>query len=301
MKVLIAEDSSTSRMMLVAIAKSWGYEVVEAEDGLVAWEAMQQEDAPRLLLIDWEMPNMNGIELCERVRTMESTNPAYILLLTARTEAEDIVKGLSAGANDYIAKPFNNAELQARMQVGQRMLEMQSRLYEVMEELRTHATYDALTGIFNRRAVLDQIPKEIQRARRQNKELCIGMCDIDYFKKINDTHGHLVGDEVLKEVSKRMQSAIRTYDLVGRFGGEEFLVITNSIEDHPLDVYHRICETLTATPIQVGELTLNVTISCGVTRLLKDDDENNYTRILARADAALYKAKESGRNRVTFN
>ena len=298
MKILIAEDSSTSRMMLVAVAKNWGYEVVEAEDGLVAWEVMQQEDAPRLLLIDWEMPNMNGIELCERVRAQESTNPPYILLLTARTKAEDIVKGLSKGANDYVAKPFNNAELQARMQVGQRMLEMQSELSDAMEELRTHATYDALTGILNRRAVLDQIPKEIQRVRRQNMELCIGMCDIDYFKKINDTHGHLVGDEVLKEVTKRMQSALRTYDLIGRFGGEEFLVIASSTEGHPLDAYNRVCEILSATPIRVGELSLNVTISCGVTQLLDDDSENNYTEILARADAALYEAKESGRNKV---
>jgi len=241
---------------------------------------------------------MNGIELCERVRAQESTNPPYILLLTARTEAEDIVKGLSKGANDYVAKPFNNAELQARMQVGQRMLEMQSELSDAMEELRTHATYDALTGILNRRAVLDQIPKEIQRVRRQNMGLCIGMCDIDYFKKINDTHGHLVGDEVLKEVTKRMQSALRTYDLIGRFGGEEFLVIASSTEGHPLDAYNRVCEILSATPIRVGELSLNVTISCGVTQLLDDDSENNYTEILARADAALYEAKESGRNKV---
>jgi two-component system, cell cycle response regulator len=300
MKILIAEDSSTSRMMLVAVTKKWGYEVVEAEDGLVAWEIMQQEDAPRLLIIDWEMPNMDGIELCERVRAKESTHPPYILLLTGRTGAEDIVKGLSKGANDYVSKPFNQAELQARMQVGQRMLEMQSKLYDAMEELRTHATYDALTGILNRRAVLEQIPKEIQRVRRQGSALCIGMCDIDYFKKINDTHGHLVGDEVLKEVTKRMQSALRAYDLVGRFGGEEFLVVTSLSEDHLLDSYNRICETLSATPIRVGELSLNVTISCGVTKLLKDDCENDYTDILARADAALYKAKKSGRNKVIF-
>ncbi len=298
MKILIAEDSPTSRMMLVAVSKKWGYEVVEAEDGLEAWGILQKEDAPRLLIIDWEMPGMNGIELCERVRAQESSTPHYILLLTGRTESEDIVKGLSKGANDYIAKPFNPAELHARMKVGERMLDMQTKLHDAMEELRKHATYDGLTGIFNRRAVLEQIPKEIQRARRQNRELCIGMCDIDFFKKINDTHGHLVGDEVLKEVAKRMQSALRTYDLIGRFGGEEFLVITSSEDGHLLDAYHRICENLSGAAFEVGGLSLNVTISCGVTKLRGDDSESDCLDILARADAALYKAKETGRNKV---
>jgi len=298
MKVLIAEDSSTSRMLLSAVAKKWGYEVIEAEDGVAAWEIMQQEDAPRLLILDWEMPNMNGIEVCERVRAKKSSNPPYILLLTARTEADDIVEGLSKGANDYVSKPFNNAELQARMQVGQRMLEMQSKLNDAMEELKIHATYDALTGVLNRRAILNQMPKEIQRVRRQKRELCIGMCDIDYFKKINDTHGHLVGDEVLKEVTKRMESTLRVYDVIGRFGGEEFLVIANTTKDHLLDVFERICEKISATPIDIEEVSLNVTISCGVTQLLADEEDS--TVILVRADEALYEAKDSGRNQVVF-
>jgi len=130
MKLLIAEDDRTSRLILTTVCTQWGYEVTSAEDGQVAWQLMQCDDAPQLMVIDWEMPHMSGIDLCQRIREQFTTNPPYIILLTSRNETEDIVEGLKKGANDYIAKPFNNDELQVRISVGKRVLELQNELHE---------------------------------------------------------------------------------------------------------------------------------------------------------------------------
>ena len=288
-------------MMLLAITKQWGYEVLLAEDGEQAWQIMQQDDAPKLLLLDWEMPKMNGIEVCERVIAKNPENPAYIVLLTSRTGSDDIVEGLSKGASDYLSKPFNSAELQVRLQVGKRMIEMQDKLNTTLQELTELASHDALTGLLNRRAIMEALPKEIKRIERLRQALCVGMCDIDHFKQINDTYGHLVGDEVLKEVTKRMQEALRDHDLLGRYGGEEFLVIT-PVENakHGIIAYERICQTVSALPIEVDELSISITVSCGVTRYSPKNDEKNIAKLIARADAALYQAKDAGRDRVIF-
>jgi len=298
MKLLVADDSKVSRMMLLAITKGWGYEVVLAEDGEEAWEIMQQEDAPQLLLLDWEMPKMNGIEVCERVIKQNAANPAYILLLTSRNSSDDIVEGLSKGASDYLSKPFDSAELKVRLQVGKRMLEMQEKLNSTLEEMTLLASLDMLTGILNRRAIMAALPKEINRIERLSQVLCIGMCDIDHFKKINDTYGHLVGDEVLKEVTQRMIQSLREYDLIGRYGGEEFLIITPVANENCMPLYQRICQAVSATPIQVDELAISVTVSCGVTSYSLEADGHNMTTLLARADDALYEAKDAGRNQV---
>lgn len=303
MKLLIAEDDKASRMMLTAVASQWGYDCISVEDGEAAWEVMQQENAPSLLLLDWEMPGMTGIEVCKKIRAKNNDNPPYILLLTARTETADIVEGLKTGANDYIPKPFNAAELQVRLEVGYRMLSLQSTLNHAMEELKYNATYDALTGILNRRAILDALTKEIARVQRQKTSLFIGMCDIDHFKNINDTHGHLVGDEVLKEVVTRMKTALRSFDSIGRYGGEEFLVICNATDNKPSTVFERMCKFVTSSPIETNELSISVSISCGVTKLdldLEQTVDEIALLLLSNSDAALYEAKEAGRNRVVF-
>jgi diguanylate cyclase (GGDEF)-like protein len=300
-KLLIADDSKVSRKMLLAITKQWGYEILLAEDGEEAWQIMQQDDAPQLLLLDWEMPKMNGIEVCERVIAKDPENPAYIVLLTSRTSSDDIVEGLSKGASDYLSKPFNTAELQVRLQVGKRMIEMQRKLNTTLQELTTLASHDALTGLLNRRAIMEALPKEIKRIERQDQILCIGMCDIDHFKQINDTYGHLVGDEVLKEVTKRMKGILRDHDLIGRYGGEEFLVIihVNNIESGVV-AYQRICQAVSALPIKINELSISITISCGITSYSPDHDNHDITKLIASADDALYQAKDAGRNQVIF-
>jgi len=301
MKLLVADDSNISRSMLSAITKSWGYEVILAEDGGQAWQIMQEDDAPKLLLLDWEMPVMNGIEVCERVIAKDPENPPYIVLLTSRSASDDIVEGLSKGANDYLSKPFDTAELQVRLQVGKRMVEMQGKLNDTLNELKELASHDSLTGLLNRRAIMEGLPKEIQRMKRQENVLCIGMCDIDHFKQVNDTYGHLVGDEVLKEVTKRMAETLRDYDLLGRYGGEEFLVITPvDSNNNGLMVYQRLCDVVSSREIIVNNLSIPVTISCGVATYSADCDLQTITELIARADEALYQAKNNGRNQVIF-
>ena len=301
MKILIAEDDPTSLMILVAVVSEWGYEPLAVENGAQALSVLQGDDAPRLLLLDWEMPELNGLALCKLIREEDTSNPPYIILLTGRSNTEDLVTGLKVGANDYIAKPFENAELQARLQVGKRMLDLQDELNRAKEAMAFQANYDELTGLMNRRAVMKSMASEIERSKRNLQPLYICMCDIDHFKHINDTHGHLAGDAVLKEIAQRFNTCLRPYDLCGRYGGEEFLIILNSNENHVQDVFERVRQAVADTPFTYEQEKIDVTISCGVTLLSPPTDERNSTQLLTDADTALYEAKNTGRNRIVFH
>ncbi len=301
MKILIAEDDPTSRMILVAVVSEWGYEPIAVEDGAQALTVLQAEEPPRLLLLDWEMPKLNGLALCKLIREEDTSNPPYIILLTGRSDTEDIVTGLKFGANDYISKPFENAELQARLQVGKRMLDLQDELNSEKEAMAFQANYDELTGLMNRRAVMKSMANELERSKRNLQPLYICMCDIDHFKKINDTHGHLAGDAVLKEIAERFNTSLRPYDICGRYGGEEFLIILNSKEDHVQDLFERVRQAIADNPFTYEQTILNVTISCGVTLYSPPTDQRNSTQLLTDADTALYEAKNGGRNRIVFH
>jgi two-component system cell cycle response regulator len=300
MKILIAEDDSTSRITLLAIVSEWGYEPIPAADGAQVLSLMQADDAPRLLLLDWKIPEVNGLDLCKKIREEDSSNPPYIILLTGRSDTEDVVTGLKAGANDYMSKPFDNAELKARLEVGKRMLGLHDELNRAKEAMAFQANFDELTELMNRRAVMKAMVNEIERSKRNSQPLYICMCDIDHFKKINDTHGHLAGDAVLKEIAQRFNNSLRPYDLCGRYGGEEFLIILNSKEHHIHDVFERIRQAISDEPFIYEETALNITISCGVTRYNPPSDVRNTTQILIDADTALYEAKNNGRNRTVF-
>ncbi len=296
MKILLAEDDFTSRSMLAAILKKWGYDPVITQDGAAAWEELQKPDAPRLALLDWNMPGLEGLEVCRRLRRKETTDPSYVILLTGRTEKGDIVQGLEAGANDYISKPYDNAELLARIRVGARMLELQSSLLETQEALAHQASHDALTGLFNRRAILDQLGKELARALRQGGRLSVGMCDIDHFKEVNDRLGHQAGDEVLVAFARILQACLREYDYVGRYGGEEFLIIASNPSAQGVDVlYERLRRQVVETGIQTraGEVSLTVSIGTAAAAGPATVDQ-----LIAAADTALYQAKAEGRDRV---
>lgn len=301
MKILIAEDDPTSRMILEAVVSEWGYEPTAVEDGAQALTVLKAEEPPRLLLLDWEMPKLNGLALCKLIREEDTSNPPYIILLTGRSDTEDIVTGLKFGANDYISKPFENAELQARLQVGKRMLDLQDELNRAKEAMAFQANYDELTGLMNRRAVMKSMANELERSKRNFQPLYICMCDIDHFKKINDTHGHLAGDAVLKEIAERFNTSLRPYDICGRYGGEEFLIILNSKEDHVQDLFERVRQAIADNPFTYEQTVLNVTISCGVTLYSPPTDERNSTQLLTDADTALYEAKNDGRNRIVFH
>jgi diguanylate cyclase (GGDEF)-like protein len=242
------------------------------------------------------MPGLEGLEVCRRLRKKETTNPSYVILLTARGEKGDIVQGLEAGANDYISKPYNNAELLARIRVGQRILDLQSRLLETQAALAYQATHDALTGIFNRRAILDRLTQELSRALRQGNKLSIGMCDIDHFKKINDSLGHQTGDEVLIAFANCLHANLREYDCVGRYGGEEFLVITTGLSGQSDDeLYERLRQQVAVAEIKTKAGNVSLTVSIGTAA---GTGQCTVDALLAAADAALYKAKAAGRNRV---
>jgi len=298
MKILIADDDLTSRILLENLSRKWGFEPITVEDGEEAWEALQKEDSPRLLLIDWEMPRLTGLGLCQRIRRKVDSNPVYIVLLTSRNKTVDVVTGLGVGANDYVTKPFNNVELQARVHVGRRMLDLQQELNETKEKLAFQASHDVLTGLLNRRAILEGLDNEISRATRQKQPLCVAMCDIDFFKKVNDTYGHLMGDYVIREVSQRITTVLRPYDLAGRYGGEEFLLIFNASKDNAVELLERIRLAIESCSFDHEENSLKITISSGLTVFEPPEDERSVPVLIDCADKGLYEAKNNGRNKV---
>jgi len=296
MKILIAEDDSTSRRMLTAVLGKWGYKVTATCDGAEALAALQRPDAPRLAILDWMMPKMDGVEVCRQVREIETQDPPYIIMLTSKEEHQDIAQGLDTGANDYIVKPHNNTELRARVGVGQRMLELRSELNKARDALAYEAMHDPLTGIFNRRAILDMLRKELARAKRENHELSIGLFDIDFFKKVNDTYGHQVGDDVLRGFVQRIQGGLRSYDHLGRYGGEEFLVLAPGGErPAAAGLYERLRKGVDDSDVHTRSGNVAITVSSGVA---EGSGEDALDAILAAADTALYEAKGRGRNCV---
>ena len=225
MKVLIADDDAVSRRLLHSTLARWSYEVVACANGTEAWEVLQKEDAPQLVILDWMMPGMDGVQLCRELRKRASQPYTYILLLTAKTQKEDIIAGMEAGADDYITKPFDAQELRVRVRAGQRILDLQTELIRAQSALLVQATHDPLTGLFNRGAILKILEREIDRAHRQGSSVGVMLIDLDHFKNINDTLGHQAGDKVLQEAARLMLESTRSYDSIGRYGGEEFLVV----------------------------------------------------------------------------
>jgi len=296
MRILIAEDDLTSRKVLAAVLKKGGHDVIETVNGLEAWKILQQADAPSLVILDWMMPEMDGLEVIRQVRARPVQKPPYLIMLTTRDEKADIIAGLDAGANDYLAKPFDTGELRARVAVGRRMVELQDALIESREILFHQATHDPLTGLLNRRAILDQLNRELARAGRRQEGLAVGMCDIDLFKKINDTYGHHTGDDVLCRLAMILGESLRTYDSVGRLGGEEFLLIT-PIEAgvDAIGLYDRIRKRIAENTIATQSGEIAITVSIGIATI---GEATTVDRILDMADRALYQAKDEGRNRV---
>src|SRR5215469_15485212 len=194
MKILAAEDNPISQSMLRSMLTKWGYEVVTAGDGNEAWKILQSPQAPQLAILDWMMPGQDGVEVCRRLRATNQEPYTYILLLTARSDSQDLVEAIDAGADDYLTKPFNSSELRARLRAGRRIVELQEQLLEAQAALRERATHDALTGLYNRAAVLELLHQELARATREAQPFAILMVDLDHFKEVNDFHGHLIGD-----------------------------------------------------------------------------------------------------------
>jgi two-component system cell cycle response regulator len=298
MKILIAEDELLSRRVLEASLAKWGYEVEVAKDGSEAWTFFEQEDEPRLAVLDWMMPGLDGVEVCRRIRHREARPYVYIVLLTARSQKQDLLRALEAGADDYLTKPFDAEELRARLHVGRRIIELQDELIAAREALRFQATHDPLTGLFNRAVILDVLRRELHRGQREHTPVGVVMADLDHFKKVNDTHGHLTGDAVLREAAHRMAASVRGYDAVGRYGGEEFLIVVpTSDEMGTLAQAERIRQSIEGIPIATPAGEMRVTASFGLA-VSSDAEPAEPEALVHAADTALYRAKQAGRNRT---
>jgi two-component system, cell cycle response regulator len=296
-RVLIAEDDPVSRHILRNFLVKWDYDVSVVADGAEALRILEGEDAPRLAVLDWMMPGMEGAQICQRLRERKGHPYVYALLLTGRSEKQDLLRGLELGADDYLTKPFDAHELRARLLVGERILNLQDDLIAAQEELRFRATHDALTGIPNRAMVMDTLRSELFRQAREHRPFGIAMVDIDHFKRINDTYGHLCGDEVLRAVARRMKDCIRPYDTIGRYGGEEFLIVVAASDAAgTMALAERIRGKIESQPVSTQTGEVRVTVSLGVA-VSSDAPSLDPQVLLGLADDALYRAKEHGRNR----
>ena len=299
MKILIADDDAVARRLLEALLKKWGYDVLVAGDGAEALAVLQRPEPPPLAILDWMMPAVDGVEVCRRVRERTGEPYIYVFLLTAKDGKAAMVHGLEAGADDYLTKPFDQAELQVRLRAATRVLDLQAALIAARERLRDQATHDGLTGLWNRPAILEELERELARDRRQGTATTVVMADLDHFKRINDTYGHLAGDEVLREIASRMRASVRKYDSVGRYGGEEFLIVAPGCDTEcARGLTEGIRGQIADAPVTFGGCLLPVTISMGAATL--HGGLSGAAALIQTADEALYGAKRNGRNRTEF-
>ena len=303
MKLLIAEDEIISQNILKSAATKWGYEVVICPDGTTALYELQQPDAPLLVILDWMMPGLDGPQVIRRLRERKDSPYTYLILLTGKNQAQDIVAGLEAGADDYVTKPFNLAELEVRVRAGQRIVQLQAELLATQQSLQVQATHDGLTGLWNRRAIMDILDQELSRCFRIQTPVSLIMADLDHFKQINDTYGHLAGDDVLRDTSQRIAPNLRGYDAVGRYGGEEFLIILpGSALSDAAKIAERIRKSVNDELVESSAGPIPITMSLGLAmtdQTDKMDVETQKRMLIQAADEALYISKREGRNRVS--
>jgi diguanylate cyclase (GGDEF)-like protein len=296
-RILVADDNAVSRRPIEIMLAKWGYEVTSAASGTEAWNILNGEDPPRIAILDWMMPGLSGPEVCQLVRRQMRHYYTYIIMLTSRYEREDFIAGMESGADDYLVKPPNHRELRVRLGPARRILALEAELAKIREDLRIRATKDALTGLWNRSMIFEILGREISRCAREGQPLGLLVGDLDHFKTVNDTFGHLAGDAVLAEAATRMVESVRPYDSVGRYGGEEFLVILPGCD---LAQAERKAETIRAAlsrPMITKGREQIVTMSFGAASVASNVS-TNAEQLIQLADAALYQAKDLGRNRT---
>lgn len=297
MKVLVADDHATTRRLIADILEIDGHEVYSVSDGAQALAALSRDEF-HIALVDWMMPHVNGVQLCQTIRQQSADSYLYIILVTGRGQTEDLVTGMEAGADDYLVKPFSSGELRARLRAAERMARLQQQLRDEGKRSAALALTDELTGLPNRRAVLQRLDEEMERTGREGRPLSVILVDLDRFKRVNDGFGHGAGDEVLVEFARRLRSKVRSYDVVARIGGDEFLVLLPGVPQHDaVSIAERLRDAVASAHFGAdGGRAHGVTASFGVALLVAGASESG---LLADADAALYLAKNNGGNQVS--
>jgi two-component system, cell cycle response regulator len=293
--VLLVEDSAAIRALVRRMLVAGGHTVVEAARGADAL-ALCREQQPDVVLLDVEMPGMSGWDVLAAMKADPGLRDVPVVFLTGRSDTADMVDGLRLGAHDYLRKPCEPTELLARVQAAARVKRLQDELRQRNEELDLVSRTDALTGLRNRRHVEEYLTKLVSLARRNVEPIAVLIVDIDHFKSVNDGHGHDAGDAVLREVAGRMVDSVRLEDMVGRWGGEEFLVVLpNTAAQGAAELAERLRQVVAGEPCRLPDGgAVPVTISLGCAASVIDD----AATLVRSADAAMYEAKESGRNRV---
>lgn len=302
MKILVVDDNALQRQIIEKpLSTINGYEVIALDNVKSAQEILQQDDSVRFVITDWVMPDIDGLTFVRWIRSANLTGYTYVILLTSREDPGDIEDGLNAGADDYIKKPCHPKELLARVTVGKRILSLEENLRHASERLKQQVLIDDLTELKNRRAIYQTGRQEIGRANRDGSPLSILFLDIDKFKNINDTFGHLAGDEALKLTAQLLQENIREYDTAGRWAGDEFIVLLPNTD--PQDAAHlggRLLQAFNEKAMLLKDGSeIAVKISIGIHTWMPGSAELPDLDVLVRlADEAMYKAKQSGGNQA---
>lgn len=291
MKILIAEDDPTGNLILKSMLLRWGFDVVTTFNGADAWKILQGEDVPQIAIIDWVMPGLEGLEVCRRIRELEKGGDryTYVVILTGRDDKEDIVAGIGAGADDYIVKPFDKGELKARLNAGQRIVELQTALRIANKKLLSMSRLDPLTGALSRGAILEDLDLAMYRSTREKKSLSISLVDIDNLKEVNERSGRGAGDRILQTSVRRISACLRRSDNFGRYGKDEFLIILPGVDfDNGTTICRRIQDA-------VNDDSFPVTVSQS---LAVWDGKASSEEFIALAEHTLLTTKADGRNRV---
>jgi diguanylate cyclase (GGDEF)-like protein len=299
--ILIVEDDLLSRTLLELYLQQEGYPFVSAVNGREALEYFKRTPF-QIVITDWLMPEMDGTDLCRAIRSQADSNYTFLLLQTCQDSPEAMVEGLEAGADDYIIKPINPAELMVRLKGARRILDLEKSLRESLAELREHSIRDHLTGAYNRGYLDQYLEHEIQRAYRYRHPLSLIMCDLDHFKLVNDTYGHQIGDQVLKQCVVTLRNSVRqNIDWLARYGGEEFVIILPETDADGFQVVaERMRSMIAFCPEDTENGIIKISASFGTVTFFPDADSGHQSGpdLIQRADKCMYQAKQRGRNQV---
>jgi diguanylate cyclase (GGDEF)-like protein len=300
MRILMADDDALSLHAMTATLERIGYDVTAVKDGCAAWDHLKAPGGPPMAILDWMMPGMTGLEVCKAVRQRGGPPYIYLVLLTGKSRHEDLVEGMTSGADDYIVKPADVNELDVRLRAGRRLLDLQEALLSTQMSLKELSERDPLTALYNRRAMEELFQKERSRSDRNGRPLSLFLADVDRFKAVNDTYGHSAGDAVLIEMALRLALAVREHDSVGRWGGDELMVLLPECGSvQALKIAERFRKLIQARPFAIPGGMIRVTTSVGVTTLAASESRH-LSQALEAADRSLYRSKSRGRNHVEF-